>query len=196
MTSDRRRPAATAAAAAALAALALLVGCESTNSAEHVSAASAAPSAQPSSSPGPLSSRDRSWLNKIHQANLAEVESGELAAKKSGNAAIRSIGAMMASDHDAFDKKVVSAATALHLNLPDYPTLTDSEASDRLGIETGSVYDRDFTATMMTSHQQAISETRDEISHGSSPVATGLARQVLPTLRKHLAALQSAAAAP
>ena len=192
MASDRRRPAAVAPAAAALAALALLAGCGSTQSAAHVSAATAAPD-RPADH---LSAPDRNWLNEIHQANIAEEEAGTLAAQKASSGTVQSAGAMMASQHTAFDEKIIGAAAALHVTLPDYLTLSDSQAADRLGSEMGSVYDHDFAATMMTSHQQAISDTQDEISHGISPVVTGLARQALPMLRMHLAALQSAAAAP
>lgn len=209
MRSDRHRRAATA-AVAALAALTFAAGCSSIHTAQHSgavtgpsSARTPPPFAPPQSSPSSaapavarVSSEDRSWLNEIHQANLAEAEAGTLAAKKASSGAVRSAGDMMASQHTAFDEKIVEAAARLHVTLPDYLTPGDAEAADRLGSETGSVYDHDFTSTMMTSHEKVISDTQDEISHGSSPVVTDLARQALPMLRMHLAALQSAAAAP
>lgn len=193
--SDRHRPAAAAAAAAALTALAVLGGCGSSHSAAHVKSVSAASSASSDRSAG-LSSGDRNWLAEIHQANLAEEQAGTLAAEKARSAAVRSAGEMMASQHEAFDEKIIGTAGKLHVPLPDYLTLSDSQAADRLATEMGSVYDHDFTATMMTSHQQVISDTQNENSHGSAPVVTGLARQALPMLRQHLAALQSAASAP
>lgn len=193
---DRHRPAAAAAAAAALTALAVLGGCGSSHSAAHVNAGTAPSSASPDRSAAGLSSRDRNWLAEIHQADLAEEQAGTLAAQKASSGAVRSAGAMMASQHAAFDEKIIGTAGRLHVTLPDYLTLSDSQAADRLATEMGSVYDHDFTATMMTSHQQVISDTRNEISHGTAPVVTGLARQALPMLRQHLAALQSAAPAP
>lgn len=199
MTSNRHRQAAAAAAAAALSSLALLTGCGGGHPRADARAVSAhSPVRTPNSgrSATGVSSADRSWIGEVHQAALAEQEAGALAAQKASSGAVQSVGAMLASEHTAFDDKVIGAASTLHVALPDYLTLSDAEASDRMGTEMGSVYDHDFTATMMTAHQHLISDTQNEISHGSSPEVTGLARQALPMLRQHLAALQAVAAAP
>lgn len=209
MKGARHVPAGVAAAAAALAAVTLAAGCSASSGESPAGQVPAyAPSAKPSpggASTAPsaaaaaadVSSQDRHWLAEAHQADLAETEAGDNAAKgRATSPAVQSAGAMLASDHTALDEKITATASALHIPLPDYLSLDDAEAADRLSTETGSVYDHDFTSSMMTSHQKMIRDTQFEISHGSSPEVTGLARQALPVLRKHLAALQSAAAAP
>jgi putative membrane protein len=203
-----------AAAAAALIALTLAAGCGSEKRGDQPGETGAvqAPSPKPtaSSSAGGhagtpsaaaaaarVSSQDRSWLNEAHQSDIAEIQAGESAAKgRATSAAVRSAGAMLARDHTALDHKIIAAASALRITLPDFPAHDAAEAADRLAKETGSRYDHDFTSTMLISHQKMISGTQAEISHGSSPEITALARQALPVLRNHLAALQAAAAAP
>jgi putative membrane protein len=61
---------------------------------------------------------DRAWLSAAHQANLAEIQVGELAKKKGGSAAVRAAGAMLVTDHVASDTQVTRVAKSLRLTLP------------------------------------------------------------------------------
>jgi putative membrane protein len=140
-------------------------------------------------------SGDRSWLAAAHQANLAEIQVGELAKKKGATAAVRAAGAMLVTDHVASDTQVTPVAKSLKLTLPSSATPADAAAASRLGNETGAQFDHDFVSTMMTGHQKLISETQAEISHGSAPQVKDLARNTLPVLRRHLTTLQQAAPA-
>lgn len=144
------------------------------------------------STPSP-SSRDRTWLTGIHQANLAEVEVGELAKKKGGSAAVRAAGAMLVTDHTASDTEVTRVAKSLRVTLPSAATAADAAAASRLADEAGVQFDQDFVATMITGHQKAIADTQAEIGQGSAEPVRSLARSTLPTLRKHVTTLRKAA---
>jgi predicted outer membrane protein len=160
-------------------------------------AACAAGSATHTASTGTLSTTggDRAWLAAVHQANLAEVQVGELAKKKGGTAAIRAAGAILVTDHVASDTQVTRVAKSLKLTLPSSAAPADAAAASRLGDEAGAQFDHDFVSTMMTGHQKLIAETQTEISQGSTPQIKNLAQSTLPVLRKHLAVLQKAAPA-
>jgi putative membrane protein len=147
-----------------------------------------------SASPG-VSAADRAWLTTAHQANLAEVQAGELAEKKGATAAVRAAGRMLVADHNRLDGKVVAVARALGVSLPEAVAPDDAAAASRFADESGSVFDHDFTATLATGHQKVIAATQAEIREGSAPQVTRLARQSVPTLRKHLTTLQKASAA-
>jgi putative membrane protein len=140
-----------------------------------------------------VSGRDRSWLAVVHQANLAEVEAGELAEKKGTAAAVRAAGAMLVTDHTASDAEVTRVAKSLGITLPGSVTPEDAAAAKRLGHEAGAQFDDDFVATMTTGHRKAITATRAEIAQGADPQVKALARTTLPVLRKHLTTLQKAA---
>lgn len=135
---------------------------------------------------------DRQWLSAIHQANLAEVQAGELAERKSDSAAVRSVGAMLVTDHTRSDGDVTRTASRLGVDLPATAAPHDAAAAARLEDESGARFDNDFLATMITGHQKAIALTRTEIARGSSPAVTDLARETLPVLAKHLRTLRRA----
>lgn len=173
----------------AAAAFLMLVG--SSGCAYGVSRAAVSDSA---SSPPGVSAADRTWLKAIHQANLAEVQAGELAERKGAAAAVRSAGKMLVTDHTRLDDEVVPVARALGVSLPRAPTPDDAAAASRFADESGSAFDHDFTSTLVTGHQKVIAATRAQIREGSAPRVIRLARKSLPTLRKHLATLQKASA--
>jgi putative membrane protein len=142
-----------------------------------------------------ISRQDRAWLQHLHEADLAEVEAGEMAAKKGASPMVRAAGTMLATDHDRFDTAVVRTARNLGVDLPGAAAPEDAAARDRLADEIGSTFDHDFTATMIINHEKIIDATQTEIRQGSSPWVTGLARQALPMLRKHRTTVQKAALA-
>lgn len=142
-----------------------------------------------------LPAQDGHWLNQLHQADMAEMAAGQLAETNAGAASIRSVGATLAHDHSALDAKVLQVARKLDFSLVTYLTVAQTKAGDRFGAEVGFAFDHDFTATMMTAHQQMIAATQAETRHASSPPVKALARQALPVLRKHLAMLRAVAGA-
>ncbi|MCO6011232.1 DUF4142 domain-containing protein [Actinoallomurus purpureus] len=138
----------------------------------------------------PVSAQDRAWLREAHQANLAEIEVGELAGKKGTTAEVRSAGRMLVSDHTAFDGKVTRLAERLGVSLPKTPTPADATVASRLRNESGKTFDQNFLSTMVGGHQKVIADTRTQVSQGSSPQVIALAKHALPELRTHLAMLR------
>lgn len=147
-----------------------------------------------STSPQATANGDHAWLAAAHQANLAEIQVGELAKKKGGTAAVRAAGAMLVTDHTASDTKVTRVAKELKVALPASVAPGDADAASRLSNETGPAFDHDFLATMRTGHQKVIALTRTEIAQGTVPQIKSLAQSTLPVLRKHLEELRKASA--
>jgi putative membrane protein len=140
----------------------------------------------------PVSAQDRAWLGEAHQANLAEIEVGDLAGKKGTTSEVRTAGRMLVTDHTAFDGKVTHLAGRLGVSLPKTPTPADATVATRLRNESGKTFDQDFLSTMVSGHQKVIADTRTQVSQGSSARVIALAKQALPELRKHLAMLKKA----
>jgi putative membrane protein len=145
-------------------------------------------------SPEHLSARDLGWLNEAHQANLAEVDAGQLAETNASTAGIRSVGATLVRDHTALDARFIQVAARLKVSLVQYLTVLQTETGDRLSQELGFTFDHDFTGSMMTAHESLIAATRAEMVRGSSPPVIALARQALPVLEEHLRMLRAVAA--
>jgi putative membrane protein len=147
-----------------------------------------------STSPPAVAKGDRAWLATAHQANLAEIQAGELARKKGGTPAVRAAGGMLVTDHTASDAQVTRVANSLNVTLPSAAAPADAAAATRLGNESGGQFDHDFLATMQTGHQKVIALTQDQIAHGTVPQIKSLAKTTLPVLHKHLNTLRKAAA--
>ncbi|GAA0368599.1 DUF4142 domain-containing protein [Actinoallomurus spadix] len=159
------------------------------------SARTATPAVSPTASPaatGQPSEQDRTWLADIHQANLAEVEAGGLAAKKGATKAVREAGRKLVKDHTGLDRKVVATARRLGVSLPTTPAPADTNAADRMRNESGKTFDQDFLSTMISGHEGAIAKTKRQVSQGASPEVVSLAKQTLPHLQDHLAMLRKA----
>jgi putative membrane protein len=138
---------------------------------------------------------DRSWIDKAHQANMAETQTGRLAELTGGSKTIRSAGAVLSRDHQKLDSQLIPVANRLKVTLPQSMTVPQTTTYDQLSIGTGHLFDHDFTASMMTAQQSMISATRAEIAHGSSARVVKLAKEALPVLEKDLKMLQAAAPA-
>lgn len=171
-----------AAVAGCWAVLAVAAACSSGHAGESAAARSAG-----------VSRADRAWVDEAHQADMAEIQAGQLAESNASNPAIRHDGAVLVRDHQALDNKLIQLAGKLKLSLPTSMTNQQTEIGDRLSNEQGPPFDHDFAASMMTAHGIMIAATRREIAHGSSPQVTALARQTLPILLQHLSMMRTAA---
>jgi putative membrane protein len=145
-----------------------------------------------SSTSASVSAADRGWLTETHQSGLANIQYGRLAQRKGVTAAVREAGRTLASDNDAFDKRVVRVAKKLDVKLPRSPGAERLAVARRLDNESGSRFDRDFTATLAEEHRRALARAEEQVRGGSSPEVTGLARAAVPTLRRHLDMLRRA----
>jgi putative membrane protein len=141
-----------------------------------------------------VSRADRSWIEQAHQADMAEMQIGQLAELDGGSKAIRSAGAVLSRDHQALDSALIRVAERLNVGLPTSPSVPQTMTADQLSKESGQRFDQDFTAAMLSAHEAMIAATRYEIAHGSAAVVVSLAQQALPVLVKHLKMMQAAAA--
>jgi putative membrane protein len=146
----------------------------------------------PVSTGASVSTADQAWLTMIHQADLADVQYGRLAARKGATSAVRHAGAMLATGHAALDAKVTHVAGILGIDLPATERADQLALAQRLQKESGSRFDRAFVTAMVQEHDKAVAATEREIGSGSSPEVTALAHSALPDLREHLAMLHRA----
>lgn len=142
--------------------------------------------------PPGASAGDRAWLAETHRAGLANVLYGRLAQRKGATAAVRAAGGVLAADHDRLDQEVVRLAGRLRVDLPASAGAERLAVARRLDDETGSAFDRDFTATLAGEHRDAIIGAEREVRRGTAPEAVALARTTLPDLRRHLDVLRRA----
>ena len=142
--------------------------------------------------PPKTSSQDRSWLIAAHQSNLAEIQSGDLAAQSGHSEAVRNAGQMLASDHQSLDAKLKPVAQQLGVKLPDRPNIEQRQQMQTFKSESGMRFDHTWTHDEADGHVKSIELTESEIHSGSVPQVKQLAQSALPILKKHLRTLHEA----
>ncbi|MFC0003368.1 DUF4142 domain-containing protein [Micromonospora siamensis] len=145
-------------------------------------AAAAQAAAQPST-------QDTQYLQAVHQVNLAEIASGNLAQQKAQNQQVKDLAAQFVTDHTQLDQTVQSTAQQLNVKLPDSPTADQQKVLNKLKNLSGAEFDKAWVTAELAGHVQAIQATQTEISQGSEQSVVQLAQDALPVLQAHYDAL-------
>ncbi len=131
------------------------------------------------------SQQDTQYLQAIHQVNLFEITTGELAQQKGQNEQVKNLGEMFKTDHTQFDQSVQEVANQLGVELPAEPTADQQDVIDQLNNASGEEFDRLWVTSQLAGHVQAIQATQTEISQGSEQSVVQLAQTALPVLQAH-----------
>lgn len=139
------------------------------------------------------STQDTQYLQALHQVNLTEIITGDLAQQKAQNQQVKDLGARIATDHTQLDQAVQSTASQLSVTLPSEPTADQQAVVDQLNNVSGEEFDRQWVTAELAGHVQAIQATQTEISQGSEQSVVQLAQDALPVLQAHYDALAALA---
>ncbi|MCX4470924.1 DUF4142 domain-containing protein [Micromonospora sp. NBC_01655] len=135
------------------------------------------------------STQDTQYLQALHQVNLTEIETGNLAQQKGQNQQVKDLGAQFVTDHTQLDQTVQSTAQQLNVQLPNAPNADQQQVVDRLKNLSGAEFDKAWVTAELAGHVQAIQATQTEISQGSEQSVVQLAQNALPVLQAHYDAL-------
>jgi putative membrane protein len=144
--------------------------------------AAAAQAAQPST-------QDTQYLQTLHQVNLFEITTGNLAQQKAQNQQVKDLGKMFVTDHTQLDQTVQSTAQQLNVQLPSEPSADQQKVINQLNNLSGADFDKAWVTAQLAGHVQAIQATQTQISQGSEQSVVQLAQDALPTLQAHYDAL-------
>jgi putative membrane protein len=137
------------------------------------------------------SSHAAQFLTNAIEADNAEIKAGQAAEDMGSAQAVKDYGKMLVNDHTK--AKDQASQVAMALNVP-VPTGTPPDADAELKMATsmsGAGFDKDFLAAMIKDHQKAIDMFQQEAGSSDPAQVTDLAKQTLPTLKKHLQKAQS-----
>jgi putative membrane protein len=130
--------------------------------------------------------QDKSFLTDAMKGDNSEMTLGKMAQRQAGSADTRSFGATLAADHAKAKAQVAALARRDRVAVTSEITPEAREEKMKLLGLKGAAFDREFARYMVDDHQKDIAKFETEAKRGSGPVPM-LARQQLPTLRKHLA---------
>jgi putative membrane protein len=133
---------------------------------------------------------DTSFVTEAMKGDNSEVALGNLAEQKGSSSGVKDLGRMLVSDHGAH--KQVVAALAQKANVPVTNDLNDEAKAEQKKLEglSGAAFDKEFVRATVEDHQKDIAKYEQEAKSGDAQSAA-MAKQTLPTLRKHLQTAQA-----
>ncbi|MFK3982031.1 DUF4142 domain-containing protein [Micromonospora sp. NPDC050397] len=131
------------------------------------------------------SQQDSQYLQAIHQANLAEIATGNLARQNGTNKQVQDLGSQFVMDHAQLDKQVQSTASSTGVTLPDSPTPDQQAVLSQLQGTSGAAFDTQWISAELTAHLKNIQATQTELAQGSDPAVKKVAQAALPKLQMH-----------
>jgi putative membrane protein len=133
---------------------------------------------------------EQAFIKQAVQANLGEVQLGELAAQRAETDAVRKFGETLRMDHQAALQRATNLAKSLKVEAP-----TDASTEARgiykgLAQLSGSEFDAAFVSHMISVHEAAIAMYSRSANSDDDAVAAMVA-DALPKLKAHLAMAQA-----
>ncbi|MES1150357.1 MAG: DUF4142 domain-containing protein [Dongia sp.] len=125
------------------------------------------------------------FLQAAAQIDIAEVNAGNLAQKKSDNADVKNFGQMLVADHGKHLTAVGDLAKSMGISVPDQPPAAEKAEADKLKQLTGRAFDQEFVKHMVEGHKMAITAYEAEAKAGNTDTSA-LAQKTLPALQHHL----------
>jgi putative membrane protein len=129
---------------------------------------------------------ERKFLEKVAQHNLAEIQTGKLAAAQAANSEVKNFGKMMAQDHGKAYEEVVRLAKAKRVSLPGEPDRGHKKGAEKLQKLTGAEFDRKYMSEMVKDHQKDVKEFQKMARDAKDPDVKAFAGRTLPVLEGHL----------
>ncbi len=144
---------------------------------------------------GAADSPDSAFYKKAAEGGIAEVEAGKVAQQKTSNPQVKDFGAMMVKDHTSAGEKLKAIANSKGITLPSDSSVGQMADKAKLEVLSGDTFDKSYMKGQISAHQDTIALFQKEIDSGQDPDAKSFATKALPTVRAHLKAINSIAAA-
>jgi putative membrane protein len=126
------------------------------------------------------------FLGYAVQDGRAEIQSCQLALRKSSDPSVQAFAKRMIADHKSLDAKIESLAKRKGYSLPSGISITQEATQTALKPLTGHAFDKVFMDHNVSDHKDDIKQFSDEAQQGSDPDVRALAATATPVLQKHL----------
>ena len=150
--------------------------------------------AQPAKTGASLSGNDRTFLMTAGQGGFAEVELGNLAAKKAADPTVKALAEHLVKDHSANNDELRTLASGKGVTVQTTLDKEHQQLDARLQKLEGAAFDRDYASAMVNGHKKMIG-LFEQASRSKDSEIKAFADKTLPALREHLKEAQQAQAA-
>ncbi len=132
-----------------------------------------------------VNATDRQFVMSAAMANRAEINAGQLAATRGTNAAVRSYGQMMVTEHTQAQNDLRSLASDEGIAMSDTIDAAHQALMTRLMSLSGYQFDTAYIKSQVMDHQNSILLFQTEISSGDNDRAQNYANTYLPKIQQH-----------
>lgn len=131
-------------------------------------------------------SGDQEFFTAAAQANLQEVELGNLAAAKGSDAEVKKFGQQMIDDHSQANTKLMELARKKGVTLPTSTDDAKKQEASKLSGLSGADFDKKYAQMMVANHEKSIARYESTSKDAKDADVKGFAEKTLPTLQHHL----------
>lgn len=135
----------------------------------------------------------RQFLDQAAAGGLFEVAAATLAEAR-GSATLQPLARRLLADHETINRRLAELGQAMGAALPDKPDAAQLKRLDDLEAVSAAAFDRRFLDSQRIAHESAVRLFADYAETGDDPVLRAYAAEVLPTLRAHLADVETLSA--
>ncbi|MGC9665520.1 DUF4142 domain-containing protein [Planosporangium sp. 12N6] len=140
---------------------------------------------------GVLDDVDRLFLVKVRQAGLWERPVGTMAQQQAGNARVKEVGGILASDHAALDEEVRFVAKQLNVALPDQPSAEQQAWMREIAVAQGHDFDVTAVKWLRFAHGGVFSAIASVRANTRNEMMRLFAERANLMVNKHMSLLES-----
>ena len=138
-----------------------------------------------------MDDNSKDFANKAATGGMEEVELGKLAEQKANSPQVKDFGKMMIEDHTLLNNNFKTIASKKSMELPTSVTDDQRKDIDNLSKKAGKDFDKAYVDMMVEDHKKDISEFKDAQAKVADNDIKDFITNTLPTLQKHLNAIQA-----
>ena len=133
-----------------------------------------------------LSTSDAAFINQAANGGAAEVQAGQLAARKASRATVRRFGTQMVNEHTAANAELASLAQRKGVTPPIDPDTQHQTMLSDLGNLRGRAFETAYLNGQVVDHEATLMLFQTEAQSGTDPELRAFAAKLAPSIEHHL----------
>ena len=138
-----------------------------------------------------LSAVDKEFMAKAAQSDMTEIQTSQLALKRSQNPQVKQFAQEMIQQHTQSSNKLKPLAANKGVSLPKSLGAENQALLTKLMKLSGAQFDQAYMSGQAKAHSKTQTVYQNEINKGQDADVKAFARQVLPVVTAHLRMAQS-----
>ena len=128
----------------------------------------------------------KGFMTTAAESGMAEVQLGQLAAKKAQSADVKQFAQKMITDHTKANSELKQLAEKEIVSLPTELNAKHKDLMTKLQGLSGAEFDREYMKAQVEDHEKAVSLFQNQTDDGEDADIKAFASKTLPTLKSHL----------